>query len=153
MPGCRNSYRPFSREQFRCCTDDSASSLFFQRPSHRPVTSAGEGEGHIKMPSTEACLRLDVLDPAGLHLRRAARFARIASRFEADIRVAHQESAANAKSVLELLLLVRDTVRNSRCKREARTQSRLWRPLNAWPQSGPEWRSTTMLFDTESSVT
>jgi phosphocarrier protein HPr len=57
------------------------------------------------MPITQSCFRFEISDSAGLHLRLAAQFAGLASRFQAEIRVFHRDLAANGKSVLDLLIL------------------------------------------------
>jgi phosphocarrier protein HPr len=70
------------------------------------------------MPTTEGRLRFEVADSAGLHLRLAARFAGVASRFQAEVRVSHRDLVANGKSVIELLILA--ALRGARLELEAR---------------------------------
>lgn len=52
-----------------------------------------------------AHFQFEVGDPAGLHLRAAARLADVASGFEAEIRIVHGDQMADGKSVLALLAL------------------------------------------------
>jgi phosphotransferase system HPr (HPr) family protein len=47
--------------------------------------------------------RLTVDDPAGLHARQAARFVRVASRFESRITIRHAGREADAKSLIGIL--------------------------------------------------
>jgi phosphotransferase system HPr (HPr) family protein len=46
-----------------------------------------------------------IVDPLGLHLRSAAKVAVLAKSFRSDIRVIAKGSPADAKSILELLIL------------------------------------------------
>jgi phosphocarrier protein len=57
------------------------------------------------MPATEARRQVEILCADGLHLRLAAQFARLASRFRAEVRIHHRADVADGKSVLELLTL------------------------------------------------
>jgi len=50
-------------------------------------------------------ITLVVRHEAGLHARPAALFVNTAKRFECEIRVTHDESEANAKSILSVLTL------------------------------------------------
>ena len=50
-----------------------------------------------------ARLKLTIVDTFGLHLRPAARFAEVAHRHEAEVRVRCDGAEADGKSVLELL--------------------------------------------------
>jgi phosphocarrier protein len=49
--------------------------------------------------------RLLVLDPSGLHARRAAEFVQLASRFGSRITIRYGEREADARSVVGILLL------------------------------------------------
>lgn len=57
------------------------------------------------MPITETRRRFQVTQDHGLHLRLAARFARLASRFESEVTVSSRDGIANGKSILDLLSL------------------------------------------------
>ena len=48
-------------------------------------------------------LRLQVIDPSGLHARPAARFVQAASRFQSRIVIRHDGREADAKSLIALL--------------------------------------------------
>jgi phosphotransferase system HPr (HPr) family protein len=50
-----------------------------------------------------AQIRLEVIDPAGLHARPAARFVQVASRFSSRIVIREQGREADAKSLIALL--------------------------------------------------
>lgn len=52
-----------------------------------------------------APLRLKIINQRGLHARAAARFAKLAGRFAADIVVKRDGQAAAGDSILELLML------------------------------------------------
>lgn len=57
------------------------------------------------MLSLDARCQVRITEETGLHLRLASRFARTASRFDSDVRVAFGERTADGKSVIDLLTL------------------------------------------------
>ena len=57
------------------------------------------------MPATEARCEVEIQCADGLHLRIAAQFARIASAYQAEIRLSRADRAADGKSVMDLLTL------------------------------------------------
>lgn len=54
---------------------------------------------------TEARRTVRIVNPLGMHARAAARFARVASRFQSRITVEREWRSVDAKSILGLLLL------------------------------------------------
>jgi len=48
---------------------------------------------------------IEVIDPSGLHMRAAERFARAAGRFRAEVRVSRDGRRADGKSILDLMVL------------------------------------------------
>ncbi|QDV39589.1 HPr family phosphocarrier protein [Tautonia plasticadhaerens] len=62
--------------------------------------------------------RFEVTDPAGLHLRAAARLAQAAAGFVAEVRVRGDGRVADARSILDLMMLAADC--GSRLDLEAR---------------------------------
>jgi phosphocarrier protein len=54
---------------------------------------------------TVARRHVEITNPLGLHLRPADRFVRLAQRFRAELRVHHNGSAHNGKSILDLITL------------------------------------------------
>lgn len=47
-----------------------------------------------------------IVNRKGLHARASAALSRLAGEFEADVTVFHNEASANARSIMDLLLLV-----------------------------------------------
>lgn len=70
------------------------------------------------MPATEARCEVEIHCTDGLHLRFAAQFARLASAFQAEIRLSRADREADGKSVMELLTLAVEC--GSRIEVEAR---------------------------------
>ena len=70
--------------------------------SDRAVDDGGAHERHIDGPQTT---RFVVLGSRGLHVRAAARLVLAVSRYSCAVTVRHGDLAANAKSVMEILLL------------------------------------------------
>lgn len=52
-----------------------------------------------------ALRRFELCNRLGLHARAAAKFVNVASRYQADVLVAHNDEEVNGKSILGLLLL------------------------------------------------
>lgn len=61
--------------------------------------------------------QVEIVNEEGLHFRAASRFMQLAQRFQADIRVAWENKAANGKSILDLATLA--AVRGARLDLEA----------------------------------
>lgn len=57
------------------------------------------------MPAIEARRRVEIQCADGLHLRLAAQFARLASEFQAQVRLYWRDDVVDGKSVLGLLTL------------------------------------------------
>ncbi len=70
------------------------------------------------MPATEVRCDLEFHCTEGLHLRLAAQFARLASEFQAEIRLSRADRVVDGKSVMELLTLAVEC--GSRVEVEAR---------------------------------
>jgi phosphotransferase system HPr (HPr) family protein len=75
-------------------------------PPHVPVgTEHGDGPSARSHTPDHHARRFTIVAERGLHVRAAARLVLVASRFPCVVTVRHHEAAANAKSVMELLLL------------------------------------------------
>jgi phosphocarrier protein HPr len=59
------------------------------------------------MPNDPTAVRrqVEILNALGLHLRPAEKFVGLATRFQSEIRVIHQERVCNGKSMLDLMTL------------------------------------------------
>jgi phosphocarrier protein HPr len=53
--------------------------------------------------------RVTVVNRKGLHARASAKLARLAAKFDADIFVSHESETADARSIMDLLMLVAHT--------------------------------------------
>lgn len=53
--------------------------------------------------------RVMIVNAKGLHARASAKLSRLAGQFESDVTVCHKETCADARSIMDLLLLVAST--------------------------------------------
>ena len=53
--------------------------------------------------------RVVIVNRKGLHARASARLSRLAAEFDADVTVRHEAESANAKSIMDLMMLVAHT--------------------------------------------
>lgn len=67
-------------------------------------TAADPGPAAVDDPRTSRTV-IEITDPCGLHMRTAQRFAGVAGRFRADVRVHRAGQWADGKSVLDLMVL------------------------------------------------
>ena len=49
--------------------------------------------------------RVEIINTYGLHMRPSSKFVKLASAFQSDVRVRHQDVEANGKSILEMTSL------------------------------------------------
>lgn len=55
--------------------------------------------------SERATSKFTIVNDLGLHARAATKLVQLASKYPCDVRIAHEEQSANAKSVMGVLLL------------------------------------------------
>lgn len=60
----------------------------------------------MSQPAPVAVRRVTIVNRKGLHARASAKLARLASEYEATIIVRHEGEAADARSIMDLLMLV-----------------------------------------------
>lgn len=59
----------------------------------------------MKNAVTRAVQRVTIVNRKGLHARASARFSQLAAKFDADVTVRHEGQSANARSIMDLLML------------------------------------------------
>lgn len=55
---------------------------------------------------TEAMQRVRIVNRKGLHARASAKLSQLAAKFEANVTVRHEDQSADARSIMDLLMLV-----------------------------------------------
>ena len=60
-------------------------------------------------PSPDASARVAIVNRKGLHARASAKLAKLAANYDAKVIVRHEGEAADARSIMDLLMLVAHT--------------------------------------------
>jgi phosphocarrier protein HPr len=60
----------------------------------------------MSLTSPEACARATIVNRKGLHARASAKVAKLAGTFDAHIFIRHEGETADARSIMDLLMLV-----------------------------------------------
>jgi phosphotransferase system HPr (HPr) family protein len=68
--------------------------------------------------TTVAHRQVEITNSLGLHVRPAMKFVEVASRYQSDVRVRHNDNEFNGKSLLELTMMAAE--RGTRLELEAR---------------------------------
>jgi phosphotransferase system HPr (HPr) family protein len=72
-----------------------------------PITAASPGTKHTSgpAPSSPVSGPVKVVNESGIHLRAAQKFAELAKRFQAEVRVVREDMCVNGKSILDVMTL------------------------------------------------